>query len=235
MFYSEKNRINRISFTLIELVVVIIVATTLAAVGLATFREVTHRATEQSALSEARALSKEAVAMAKLASRESIISSDFTSNDLDNSNVGIQYAEERNGVDQEDKNYWLYTSRHKINVRIYDDGTAALDTFEYISAQEPKISGSLRMYCVGLGVNSCTDDRAIYASWESSEQSSYKIEITPATSRYSSVSRTADNDREIYLGMGQLGSTYQVTLTIYKDNNFTDISKTEIISYTITP
>ena len=232
MRYSRPLRnTSQGGFTLLELIVVIVVAASLAAVAIPSFKAVTTKTGERSALIEARELGREALDIAAFDSRELLTIDDFLSGDLDRSMSGVQLAMDRSYIDDETSPFWLYTSERGVNVRIYSDGSVVLG--ESGNGPITIADQSVSVHCIGSGVTTCTDNRAMYVRWRTTSQSSARVTLTPSTSRGTIFETTADANRELYVGLGTPGEVYTATVTVYQDNNFTNVISTVSTNYTV--
>jgi len=221
-------------FTLGELVATIVIAGMLAGLALAGFDEIGDRARSRSTLQEAQALSREARGLAGLDGRSTLLAIDFTDNDLDRYRVGTQLAASTEGNDAELGPYWLYTSKYRINARMYADGLVVLEDGEPVA---PFASvGTLAVNCIGGGVTTCTDtatEEAMYLTWEATEQNSVTISVAPGTAWGDFYSSSSNTMRYKYLGLGTRGTTYTITVDIYETNDFTGPSQTSVLQYTV--
>jgi competence protein ComGC len=243
MVFTLKNRINK-GFTLNEMLVIFIVVTLLISIASFTYNKVTSKSKEEITLLEAKALSKVVLAEANYKNRNYIITTDFEQRDLDLYIADLQTASDREGLDQEKGSYWEYRSNLDITALIYQDGTVILKAVDAPAlntellnpnTNKPSVS-TLNLYCITEKLNTCTESggkKAVYLSWVSDNQSSFEITTSPLMSR-AEVSSTSNNDREIYLGMAEIGITYLIKIKVYSNNTLTGAFSSSVLSYTPT-
>ena len=243
MVAAVKYKPNR-GFTLNEIVVIFIVIATLLSIASFTYNKITSKSKEEITLLEAKALSKVVLAEANYKNRNYIITTDFEQRDLDLYLAEIQSASDREGHDLEKGSYWEYKSNLDITAIIYQDGTVILKALdapelnkEIINNNDNKPSVStLNLYCITDKLNTCTEaggKKAVYLSWVSDNQSSFEVTTSPLMSR-SGVNSTSNNDREIYLGMADIGVTYLIKIKVYSNNTLTGAFSSSVLSYTPT-
>ena len=243
MVITLKNKINK-GFTLNEMLLIFIVIATLISIASFTYNKVTSKSKEEITLLEAKALSKVVLSEANYKNRNYIITTDFEQRDLDLYLPEIQSALDREGHDLEKGSYWEYKSNLGITAIIYQDGTAilkALDAPELSTevvnpnTSKPSVS-TLNLYCITEKLNTCTETggkKAVYLSWVSDNQSSFEVTTSPLMSR-AEVSSTSNNDREIYLGMADIGTTYLIKIKVYSNNTLKGAFSSSVLSYTPT-
>lgn len=217
---------------MLELVVVMVIASLLAGIALSHLGEVRDGSRAKTAMQEAQALVREARAEALLDDRVVLVAGDFGINDLDRSTQDLQSALSVEAIDEVKGRFWLYTSTQGIDVRIYSDGSLELAS----STTPVSTAGTLTVTCIGSGITTCTsstNEEAMYLIWETNNQGSASITVTPATQRGGYFTTTGDNDREAYLGMGSRGVTYTITLQVYETNDFTGSPRNSSTTYTV--
>ena len=84
--------------------------------------------------------------------------------------------------------------------------------------------------CLSL---SSTQKQSIWALFSYSNASSYKITMSPATTAGSLRTSNANSDTDSYLGLGDCGTTYAITLTVYSADNQQGTSTSQTINYTV--
>lgn len=223
-----------------ELIIGIVITSILATISITTYNKITEKSSEELSLIEASALAKIAIKNATLENRDKIKSEDFQENDLDYFHNETQLAVDRMYYQEGRGIYWLFNSTYDILVNIYEDGSVQLNLKRdsekvKLSSQEgitPNVS-NLNIYCIPDELMLCTNresEQALYLSWSSDNQSSYKITTTPMTTR-GMVSSTSNTTREAYLGMANLETEYKVSITVYSTNDHTGPSANLVLLY----
>jgi len=228
-YISEPRR--RGGFTLLELVATVVVLAILSGLAVVGFGEVRQQSRVRVTFLEATGIAREALGIAAYRNRVELVSTDFADTDFDRTEDGLQEASGVESVDDSDGTYWVYTSQHGLTARIYSNGTVSSMAAPVVTNQ-----AGLQVVCVGAGITTCTNDasgRAMYLQWNGNEQGSYRISVTPSTTRGELFSSTSDSDRERYLGMGAYNQSYVITLTLYRNNSFTDVVSVQTITYTV--
>ena len=243
MVITLKNKIKK-GFTINEMLLIFIVIATLISIASFTYNKITSKSKEEITLLEAKALSKVVLAEANYKNRNYIITTDFEQRDLDLFLPENQSAPDREGHDLEKGSYWEYKSNLDITAIIYQDGSVILKPLDAPalnteltnpSTNKPSVS-TLNLYCITEKLNSCTESggkKAVYLSWVSGNQSSFEVTTSPLMSR-AEVSSTSNNDREIYLGMADIGTTYLIKIKVYSNNTLTGAFSSSVLSYTPT-
>lgn len=243
MGLNLKNNFKK-GFTLKEVAILFIILATLTSIATFTYSKVTSKSKEEVTLLEARALSKVVLSEANYKNRNYIITNDFQERDLDLFLPELQKSPTREGLDPEKGSFWEYRSSLDVTALIYQDGSVKLKDInapELTSNQTtsnsntPTVS-SLNLYCITEKLNSCTESanqKAVYLSWVSNNQSSLEVTTSPKMSR-GEVSSLSNNDREIYLGMAEIGVTYLVKIKVYSNNTLTGAFSSSVLSYTPT-
>jgi type II secretory pathway pseudopilin PulG len=241
---SLKAKNNNKGFTLKEIMVIFVILATLASISVFSYTKVTSKSKEEITLLEAKALAKVVLSEAGYKNRNYIITNDFEDRDLDLFLSELQRSSEREGSDPEKGSFWEYRSSLDITALIFQDGSVKLkdinspeliSTKDVTNTNKPSVS-SLNLYCITDKLNSCTESggkKAVYLSWVSSNQSSLEVTTSPQMSR-SEVTSLSNNDREIYLGMAEIGTTYLVKIKVYSNNTLTGAFSSAILSYTPT-
>ena len=231
-------------FTLKEVVIIFVIMAILSSITTFTYNKVNSKSKEEITLLEAKALAKVVLSEANYKDRNYIITTDFQERDLDLFIAEIQISSEREGSDPEKGSFWEYRSSLDITALIYQDGSVKLkdinspelvSTLDVISTNKPTVS-SLNIYCITEKLNSCTESggkKAVYLSWVSNNQSSLEVITTPKMSR-GEVTSLSNNDREIYLGMAEIGTTYLIKIKVYSNNTLNGAFSSSVLSYTPT-
>jgi hypothetical protein len=99
---------------------------------------------------------------------------------------------------------------------------------------------SFTAQCANPDTGSCLSSevnqtQSIWALFNYSNASSYKITMLPATSAGNLKTSNANSDTDAYLGLGKVGTTYSLTLTVYSENNQLGNSTSKTINYTVNP
>lgn len=242
-------------FTLLELIVVIVVAGLLGSIAIVSFDQVKNREKIEITKIEAIAHGKEALALAAFADRSYITDIDFRDVDLNKFLESSQLAASVKGVDIVKGNYWLYTSIHNLNARIYSNGQVEIDGESATPSPSPSVSVSpsptpspsvvstaviTSVSCTSSAVAVCNesaDRKAMYLNWSSTNQVSYKIEFTPALPDSQQSSPIISNnifDTELYLGMGIINTSYSITLSVYPESGQSGTPAVDNITFTPT-
>ena len=112
--------------------------------------------------------------------------------------------------------------------------TTAATTTTTTAAPTPTVSIT-GIDCTNSGVVSCVANatqQAIYVHWTSTNQGSYLINVSPATSGGSFYSSNSNTDNDAYLGLGNCSTSYTITVTIYSADNQTGTSASASTTYT---
>jgi LPXTG-motif cell wall-anchored protein len=74
---------------------------------------------------------------------------------------------------------------------------------------------------------------SFYVNWISNLQNSYIVEWAPTTNQGSIYKSTSDTTRNKYLGLGNLGVTYLVTVTVFINDDYTGERASASAYYTV--
>jgi prepilin-type N-terminal cleavage/methylation domain-containing protein len=237
-------------FTLLELIVVIVIAALLGSIAIVTFDNIKYKQKVEITKVEAKAHGKEALAFAVFENRNYIEDTDFRETDLNKYLDSTQLASSVKGTDSLG-NYWLYTSVHNLTAKIYSNGDVVMDlsnpsvtpspTPTPTPSPSPSIISTVSITsitCTSSTVATCdenTSSKAMVLNWSSSNQGSYKVEFTPDLPVRPAQSPIISNnifDTELYLGMGTKNIAYTITLSIYPESNQNGTPATDTIIFT---
>lgn len=238
-------------FTLLELIVVIVVAGLLGSIAIVSFDQVKNREKIEITKIEAIAHGKEALALAAFADRSFITDIDFRDVDLNKFLENSQLAASVADVDTVKGNYWLYTSIHNLNARIYSNGQVEMDgessepsptpTPTPTPTPSPSLASTAlitSVSCISSAVAVCDEDansKAMYLNWSSTNQGSYKIEFSPTLLVAENNSPVISNnifDTELYLGRAAINTTYTITLSVYPESGQSGVPAIDSITFT---
>jgi len=241
-------------FTLLELIVVIVIAALLGAIAIVTFDNIKYKQKVEITKVEAKAHGKEALAFAVFENRNYIEDIDFRETDLNKYLDSTQLASTVAGTDSLGK-YWLYTSVHNLSAKIYSNGVVIMDLSNSTTTPSPTQTPSptptptptpsiistasiTSITCTSSTIATCDENittKAMVLNWTSSNQGSYKVEFTPDLPVRPAQSPIISNnifDTELYLGMGTKNIAYTITLSVYPESDQKGTPATDTIIFT---
>jgi len=136
---------------------------------------------------------------------------------------------------------YLSTSFSKITITQIDQTTNP--EFLSLTGEVPPASAgptinSFSAQCPNPDTGRCStltasQKQTIWALFSYSNASSYKITMSPSTSIGATYTSNANSATDLYLGLGDCGTTYALTLTVYAADNQQGASASRTINYTV--